>query len=411
MIKKAGIFFIFFMAMVILLSPASIEASNNDLEPSNTAVYFYHPFCGSCESLEEDGAIDRLEASGVEVISYNTSTSIGKRMFQAYTDVYNVPRSERQVPILFVGESHYNGYRNIRNAINDGIILTESATPLLDVTDYIPAETTLLSAIVTAVLYGLLDGINPCAIAMLLMFISMVKFTDNKRALITVSISYIGAVFVTYFAIMVGVLSVLSRFMQTFIHLSYALYIGFALLFFFLFIITFYDYLVSRNEHYEKIKNQLPKFIQNFNKRIMTRLTKTINDEEGGIKQALLIVLIPFLIGVIVGFTEAACTGQIMLAYVATLDITVPGIGVEGLRLFLLLLFNLMFILPLVIIAIAAIRSRNVMAVSNFVREHLSVIKLVTAIFFLLMVVYFTFLYFNIDLILQLFESIKNIFS
>ncbi len=414
MIKKTLLTLWFLLLMVMILSPTVIDASNNDTnddpEENRTAVYFYHPFCSSCETLENDGAIERLEASGVEVTRYDTSTSLGRRMFRAYTDVYEVPRTARQVPILFVGENYYNGQRVIRNAIDNNTVFETSSAPLIDVLNYIPPETTFISALFTAVLYGLLDGINPCAIAMLLMFISMIKFTDNKRALVTVSLSYIGAVFVTYFAIMAGVLTVLSRFMQTFIHLSYGLYIAFAILFLLLFIVTFYDYLVTRSERYEKIKNQLPKFIQTFNKRVMERLTTIINEEEGGVKQALLIVLIPFLIGVIVGFTEAACTGQIMLAYVTTLDITVPGIGVSGVRLFLLLIFNIMFILPLLIIAIAAIRSKNVMAVSNFVREHLSTIKLVTAIFFLLMVVYFTFLFFDTDLILMLFDSIRNLF-
>ncbi len=405
--RRATLFIalLFLLANFLLPNPLHLLRADS-VEPR--VVYFYNDICSSCRDLDRSGALDDLESLGVIVERYDTMTSHGARMFQAYRAVYDV-RYADTIPIIFVSDTYYSGVANIRNNIDE--IASLASQPLLDVSAYAPEPISFWAAFFTSVFYGIIDGINPCAIAMLLMFISMVKVAEKRRTLAIIAFSYIGAVFITYFAISIGVMAALGSLMLLFIHLSRVLYVLFGLLFLFLAAITFYDYLVTKNQKYEKIKNQLPKFIQSFNKRVMTKLSDAINNEEGSTKQALLIVVLPFVTGVIVGVTEAACTGQIMLAFVAQLEISFIGVGVEGTRLFFLFIFNVFFILPLVIIAILSIRSKNVMAVSNLVREHLAGIKLFTAIFFALMVVYFGFLFFGTDLIVMLYQSIRTLLT
>ncbi len=384
---------ILFLLFSFTTTPVLAEA-----ESLGEIVYIDDPNCSDCERIRNAGYIERLQEQGIHVRVLNFQDDYDEAY--AYITVYRVPAiGGRAVGIIFAGNDYYRGYNTISVAFNDGSIQASAQSPLRDISDFAPREIAGISGLLYVMLLGLIDGINPCAIAMLLMFISMIGFTKNLRVMLTVSISYIGAIFVTYFFIGMGILSLLNISRNAFVNFSIGLYIFFALLCLILFVLTFYDYLVTRNQAYEKVKNQLPKYIQSLNKRIMQRFTAVIHNEESSFKQTVLIVFVPFFIGIIVGITEAACTGQIYFVLLASLEQNLAQ-GIISLReIGFLLVFNIMFILPLILIALIAITSRSVVGVANFVREHLSTIKLITAIFFFVMAIYFVLTLFNLTFV------------
>jgi len=57
----------------------------------------------------------------------------------------------------------------------------------------------------------------------------------------------------------------------------------------------------------------------------------------------------------------------------------------------LLLLYNFMFVLPLIVISVTAIKTKSALSVSNFVREKMHIIKLITALFFLAVALYYVY--------------------
>ena len=54
-----------------------------------------------------------------------------------------------------------------------------------------------------------------------------------------------------------------------------------------------------------------------------------------------------------------------------------------------LIAYNIMFVLPLIVIAVIAIKGNGVMAASNFIRERLHIIKLFNALLFLFIAIYY----------------------
>lgn len=127
----------------------------------------------------------------------------------------------------------------------------------------------------------------------------------------------------------------------------------------------------------------------------MSRFTQVITEEEHStVKKYTYAVVIPVFIGIVVAFTEAACTGQVYGLILLSIR-TVPS----ATGYLYLLIFNLLFVSPLIIIAGVAIYSKNVVGISNFVREKMPTIKLATAIFFLFMMFYFLLDAFNISII------------
>ncbi|MFH5880999.1 cytochrome c biogenesis CcdA family protein [Liberiplasma polymorphum] len=396
MMKKLTLAFLLMLYLLFsFIETKTVSAETND-DYVPTIIYIDQDGCLNCREVKDSGVLDGLRDAGIIVIIYDVYEN--PAIVDAYAWAYEIPGG-RAAPVIYAGDMYFKGSEDIISAYNQGLIQDNALFPLRSIEGYEPPVYGFWSGLLFIVIAGLLDGVNPCAIAMLLMFISMVGFTKDRRILITVSISYIGAIFVTYFIIGMGFLTILGLSRDAFSNFSYFLYGGFALLCLFLFVITFYDFLVTRNQEYGKIKNQLPKVIQRLNKKIMKSFTDAIHDEEGSAKQTLLIIFVPILLGIIVGITEAACTGQIYIAVLASISANNPTGGLSTIELFYILVFNVMFVVPLILIALTAVKARSVAGVANFIRERMSLIKFLTSVFFLLMVIYFTLLLFGIELI------------
>jgi cytochrome c biogenesis protein CcdA len=54
-----------------------------------------------------------------------------------------------------------------------------------------------------------------------------------------------------------------------------------------------------------------------------------------------------------------------------------------------LLVYNIMFVLPLIVLAIITIKARSAMETSNIIREKLHIIKLITSFLFLGIALYY----------------------
>ena len=386
------IFKLFFVFLLLFSSVLPLQNLRAD-EHEATIVYFYHPQCSGCAIVEDEGIVDALESEGITVIKYNTGDEDEAKRFLAFNETYNVPDDERYTPLMFAGDTHFYGASNIVDAYENGDLQSQANEALLDVPDEFQSLEGV-SGLFRVIGSGLLDGINPCAIAMLLMFISMIGFLKDKKTLIFVATSYILGIFLTYFAIGIGLFWVMTAFQSTLNAFSHILYGLFALLALALFALTFRDFLVTRKEEYGKVKNQLPSGIKKWNKNLMKRFSHIIENEENPTKRLFFIGVIPFVIGIVIGITEAACTGQIYLMILLSIRTSEPLTGT-----LYLLVFNIMFILPLIIIAVVAVLTKNVMGVSDFFRRKMPLIKLLTSIFFILMAIYFIFLVFDFSIL------------
>ncbi len=376
--KKTIYFAIIFMMMIMsfLYQVPTLFLSASEVEPQ--AVYFGSRFCQVCQALEEtDLAFERLEAQGVIVTKYilEDDTSYTK-LFRNYQFTYDVPQTSASVPILFVGKSYFTGRQAINAAIDDLTIQTLSQTESMpDLLTAPPSDFSLIYFI----LLGFVDGVNPCAIAMLLIFISMLGFTKNKRVLLQVSLTFISAIFISYFLFGTILYQYLNRlqFLSFLVTVVPWVIIGLSL---FLFILNIYDFIVTLLQKYQLIKNQLPRGIQKFNRALMQKFTQSMDE---GSK---MIYVITFMIGLIISFTEFLCTGQ---AYLTAILHLIHFTDHLGRGIILLFVYNLIFVLPLVVITLIAMKTQSVVSISTFMREKLHWIKLFNALVFLAILIYY----------------------
>ncbi len=392
--KKTKIFITLLLFILFSITITKLPVSTAE----RRVIYFKENNCLVCNELtghpngpsgvynEEDDYIKKLENQGITVEIYDVVDEEASDLFVAYNIAYNIDKNDATVPIIFAGNQYFRTLSNIRNAVDDNTIYELSDDPLLKVTvnqGQIFDDITGIAGFAVVLFAGLLDGFNPCAIAMLLLFVSLLGFSDNKRFLILVSITYIFALFVSYFLIGTFLLNFLLNFSTEAHIISIIINWFIALLCLFLFFFNMYDFFMSKSEKYSKIKNQLPSWLQKYNKKIIKAFTNVINNETN--KKGLFAVLgLTFILGITLSVTELICTGQIYLGIIY---------GIHYLDSFYayiaLFFYNLMFILPLVIIAIITIKGKGVMSTSNWIREHLHLIKLLTALFFLGISIYF----------------------
>ncbi len=387
-IVRVAIFLLFALAA---FSSAKVIFAGEDDDGLHPVVYFMIEGCPDCITVEEEGLIEELRAQGLHVEKYDIVQAENEKLFLQYGAAYD-PRADILVPVIFAGDDYYEGFRSIRDAVRDGSIRASANDPLLDIEDAPPFTLEGWGGFVRVVTGALIASFNPCAIAMLLMFISMLGFLKSNRVLIFVSVAFIGAIFAVNFLFGVFLLNVF-RTLGAIRIIAWILYLVFAILCVYLFFITFMDFLNVRKTEYGEIRNQLPKRIRQFNERVMERFTSLLQSDEGSVRKRLYILAVPFLVGAIVGVTEALCTGQTYIIIINSIRDAHPVTG----RLYLLL-FNIIFVTPLIVIAFIAIRSKNVMGITDFFRRHMGKVKLAASIFFLFMAVYFIFHLAGIDL-------------
>ncbi len=390
---KLLITFILFILFSITITKLPVSTAERKV------IYFKEPLCVVCKELEgyplssggdyieSHDYIKKMEDQGITVIIHDIfSSTESNDLFAAYKTSYGIGIHGGIVPVIFAGDAYFDSLKEIQEAVDSFSIYTLSGTPLNDVTVVeggLFEEIHGVAGFITILFAGLLDGVNPCAIAMLLLFVSLLGFTDNKRILIFVSITYIFALFISYFLIGTFLMTFLNRYASEAYTINRIINWIIALLCSFLFLFNLYDFFMSRMEKYEKVKNQLPKWIIKFNKKLIKAFTDLMNDEENQ-KGLVSVLILTFVLGISLSFTELLCTGQIYVVIVQSIR------NLDGFYAYVALLsYNVMFVVPLIIIAVISIKGRGIMSTSNFIREHLHIIKMLNALLFLVIAIYF----------------------
>lgn len=395
--KKTKFLLIAFLVTILLLiSPGKVNSVSLE------AIFFKSSRCDICKKIEDEDYITKMENQGIQVTIYNILDSSPINEFTYKNDLgdtiqvtaidlyteYNTAyqRFDNGVPVLFVGEDYFEGYSEITKAIDRGTVLDLSSIPFLeiDISGGIGyAKLTGILGLLIVLGAGLLDGFNPCAIALLLLFIGLLMGAKDKKVLLAVSITYISALFISYYLIGVLALEILEKYKEAIDILGNVVSWFIITICLILFGLNINDYIQSKNENYGKIKHQLPRFIKKFNKKIVKAYTNLVNpkDKTRGLP---FVLILTFILGIVLSITELICTGGIY----GGILLGIHSIG-SSYAYILLLFYNLMFVLPLIIIAIISIKLKSVVTISNWLRENMSTIKLFGAIFFLGTAIFF----------------------
>jgi len=334
--------------------------------------YFYQPACPECNRAE--ALLNGLSKKYLNLVvyCYNILEDTNKIFYEGLAEIQNIPDDKRLiVPAIFVGDDYL--IREFSSGEIENLIKKYSGgSPRLDTLRISAAEKNIIKrfkrfSLLGVILAGLLDGINPCAFATIIFFVSYLLFMGRKKkAIVIMSISFILAVFLCYLAIGLGAYVILNILVAIKV-IGRIIFLSFGVFAIILGVLSLYDYFVARAGKTNKMILQLPLVVKQ-------RIHKEIKEKTGigGI------IIGSFVAGILISFLEFGCTGQV---YFPTITYVVSRTNL-GLKPFILLLiYNIMFILPLIIIAtVAGIISRD--SVANFLAKRIPLIKILTAILF-----------------------------
>ncbi len=174
----------------------------------------------------------------------------------------------------------------------------------------------------TVITAGLLDSLNPCAISIALLFIALMFTLQKSRSLILrIGFFYIISIFLTYFLIGLGLLKVAHIFSTP--HFVAKLGAIIAIIF--------------------GILNLKEYFFPNLPLKIRMPQSARHKISEWAHKASIPAAIV---VGVIVGICEFPCSGAVYLAIVGLLSVKVSFFA----GVLYLLVYNVMFVLPLVLI-------------------------------------------------------------
>ena len=341
-------------------------------------AYFYQKGCPKCDRTNYllKYLLKKYPHLNIKEIDLNTSD--GKRLNETLSNRLNLPSEKRLIaPSIFIGNDYLlpeemTDYR-VEVLIQKYEKVETKAALEIGKDEIKKAEESMINrfkslGIFTVLSAGLIDGINPCAFATLIFFISYLTMMGRKRKeILWVGIGFSAAVFLTYLLIGLGILSFIQHlsFLPIFSKVVYVVTIVFALI---LGVLSLYDYIQLKRNRSSEMKLQLPDFLKK-------RIHKTIR--EGSQSPRYFIAAVTA--GVIVSVLEFTCTGQVYLPTILFVT-NIPSLRASAISH--LLLYNVMFIIPLLIIFGIVYWGVTSEQLAFFLKKRATTIKLITSLLF-----------------------------
>jgi len=362
------------------LPPLEIASASKVSEKTFSVdmAYFYQKGCPKCDRASYLLKYIMRKYPHLNVKQIDLNTADGKRLNETLSNRLHLPSEKRLiVPTIFVGDD-YLSPEEITESRVEGLIgkyekgETKSAIKV-EKGEIKKAEESIVErfkslGLLTILSAGFIDGLNPCAFATLIFFISYLTFVGRKRKeILYVGLGFSGAVFGTYLLIGFGILSFIQHlsFLPVFSRIVYLITIGIALV---LGIYSLYDYIQLKRGRPSEMKLQLPDFLKK-------RIHKTIR--EGSQSPRYFIAAVTA--GFIVSLLEFTCTGQVYLPTILFVT-NIPSLRTSALSY--LLLYNMMFIVPLLIIFGIVYWGVTSEQLSFFLKKRATTIKLITSLLF-----------------------------
>ncbi len=353
-------FLILALTVLMLATPLIVLVAE---QQAITVYYFVAEGCEHCARVED--YISRIKASYPAVVFKrfeisNNDTSI--ELFVSLAEGFNITEESREVPAVFIGDtcligeeettknleklmleySHGREYRDKAGEIIRAFI--EQHPPIVP-----------LPSLASVVVAAFIDSLNPCAFATIILLITYSLQTGPSRRMLITCGAFITGVMVSYMAAGVGLLYVIGiasfRSMLRYIIGSAAILFS---------VLEFKEFL-----YYGKgFSLEQPGVLS----RILGKYSEKMSVGAG------------LLVGMAVSIVELPCTGGIYIIILYLLS----KIGLTLEVFLLLLLYNLIFILPLLAILIIVYFGRSVAEIDAWRIEKRRYMRLLAGVLLLI---------------------------
>jgi len=236
-------------------SQIQLQQSQKQLQqPRRTIIYFYKQGCSICERIERDLAYLQHNRADLRILKYNIADTYAVNLYEFICEQRSIPQERRLIaPALFIGKMQLtNSELNIHYIEKT---IAENNDTDIDITKFEAVKNQTNNRVlsrfseftmIAVILAGLIDGVNPCAFAVIIFFVSyFFVIKKEPRIILNSGLCFIAGVFIAYFTIGAGLAEVIYQ-LKILKYLTDILYYGFAGIMVILGIINFYDFILCK---------------------------------------------------------------------------------------------------------------------------------------------------------------------
>ncbi|MBO4344597.1 MAG: hypothetical protein J5833_02505 [Victivallales bacterium] len=371
-------------APVITLKIAADSQKTQEVATIARLAFFEQKNCAKCSRQEKELEILQKSMPNLTIDRFDAADAATAVMLTRFHKRFNVLRTDKNlIPMVCWSDGFITGRlaeaEELQSALSKGgsdcfWLPPASAEELAQEES---RQQKALEAFKLPLVIGaaLLDGINPCAFATTLFLISYLLMKRRRRRdIVIVGLSFCAGVFVAYFLYGLG-LSFLIDFLGKFKWIKAALYILFAVVSAVLAVMHLRDAMIFRRTGKS----------DDMDMGLSKEMHRGIHDKIRRFLECGSWLLAPaaFVLGMVVSSMEFACTGQVYLPIIAT----ILSRGLTTRALIYLIIYNVCFILPLLLVTAVALKGAGIKAFSEWARNHVFGTKVTMAVVFALIAV------------------------
>jgi cytochrome c biogenesis protein CcdA len=272
-----------------------------------------------------------------------------------FADGFGIDSNDRGIPFLVIEQegkySYLLGDGPIIEHLNDSIADFRGVDFNVNV-DYPFLSRLTLGVVIVA---ALIDSINPCAFGVLLFLMAALLSMGSSRRALRAGILYTFVIFVVYLVAGLGIMKIINS--SSFLVSNVKLFVG---------VIVLIGALIEFKDFFWEGKG--------FSLKIPTSAKPML---EKYVRKGTLPAI--FVLGALVALVELPCTGGIYLAILSL-------ISSEGTRgLMYLVLYNLIFVLPLILITYIIYKGTKIDSINIWVQKNKRFMRLAAGIIMVLL--------------------------
>ncbi len=341
-------------------------------------VLFYKPGCPECARTREYIASLKRDFPLLAVTEHNILEPAGIILNQALCDRFTVPSVKHSVAPSVFTQGGFVVAKDITPRALGELFAKTMALPQDDAWKAVAAPEQLAAAaqvdrryeaitLSVVLLGGLIDGINPCAFATIIFFLSYLQIARRTpREMLMVGIAFISAVFLAYLAAGLVLYQVLDALNDRFAGIQRWLNLGFGLLALLAAWLSLRDAFRARAGRLDEMTLQLPGLLKDRIRGVIRTGARARN-----------FVIAAFISGLVISLLELACTGQVYAPIIYQIQH-----GRQDAVLWLVI-YNLAFVTPLIVIFLLAYGGLRSETLIGFQQRHTFAVKLALALLFL----------------------------
>lgn len=341
------------------------------------AVYFYSSTCDTCQRTEEFLKKLKEKYTNLIVIEHNIYSTENYDLLMEYGKQYKLPEEKQGfTPSVFISDQVIIG-AEIEHKLETVVEEYKTMSPTLilkagDTATKLESKSVILH-LLSALGLGFVNGLSPCSLSLFLFLITLLVAAKDK--MLRCGLSFLAGKVCMFFLLGTVFYQLMSRInMSAFSKWMKIFMIAFTLCFALLNLLDFFS---AKAEHYEKMHLQLPKKLKQWNQKLMRWGEKFASSKW--------CIVVMAGIGMAVSTGEFLCTGQI---YLSSIVVLVQKNTAGYLPLLLLFVYSLAFVIPLLILMLVLFFGKKAFGVSEAVLEKIPVIKLISAVLFILIAIY-----------------------